>query len=157
MSHSSWCRLGILSTPFGQLPLWEVSFWVYCEASIWEWKLNLRLHLWFCLCDCSLVLVCSFVCIILGCVDLRKCTVWELHVKFYLGQNEDCSLGDSTSSSSEKLLQRGGEKFSVYVILVKGEYTQSSTYYLQKVFSSLMKVTANHKEQIPPWRILVFF
>ena len=26
---------------------------------------------------------------------------------FYLGQNEDHSLGDSTSDSSEKLLQRG--------------------------------------------------
>ena len=26
---------------------------------------------------------------------------------FYLGQNEDCRLGDSTSDSSENLLQRG--------------------------------------------------
>ena len=31
----------------------------------------------------------------------------ELRVKFYLGQNEDCSLGDSTSDSSETLRQRG--------------------------------------------------
>ena len=31
----------------------------------------------------------------------------ELQVKFYLGQNEDCILGDSTSESSERLLQRG--------------------------------------------------
>ena len=37
--------------------------------------------------------------------QLKKCT-WEFQVKFYLGQNEDCSLGDSTSASSEKLLQR---------------------------------------------------
>ena len=28
-------------------------------------------------------------------------------VSFYLGQNEDYSPGDSTSDSSEKLLQRG--------------------------------------------------
>ena len=34
--------------------------------------------------------------------------MWELQVKLYLGQNEDCSLGDSISDSSEKLLQRGG-------------------------------------------------
>ena len=35
--------------------------------------------------------------------QLKKCATWELRVKvFYLGQNEDCSLGDS----SEKLLQR---------------------------------------------------
>ena len=38
----------------------------------------------------------------------KKCTMWELGVKFYLRQYEDCSLGDSTSHSSEKLLQRDG-------------------------------------------------
>ena len=31
----------------------------------------------------------------------------NLRGEFYLGQNEDYSLGDSTSDSSEKLLQRG--------------------------------------------------
>jgi len=31
----------------------------------------------------------------------------NMRFKFYLGQNEDCSLGDSTSDSSERLLQRG--------------------------------------------------
>ena len=36
--------------------------------------------------------------------------MWELRVKFYLGQNEECSLGDSTSDSSEELLQRGCEE-----------------------------------------------
>ena len=36
----------------------------------------------------------------------KKCTALELRVKFYLGQNEDCSLGDSIPDSSEKLLQR---------------------------------------------------
>ena len=54
----------------------------------------------------------------------KKHSVW---VKFYLGQNEDDSLGDSISDSSEKLLQRG--KVSIYVILVKGEYMQLSTYF----------------------------
>ena len=72
---------------------------------------------------------------------------------FYLGQNEDYSLGDSISESSEKLLQRsggGGGKVSMYVILVKGEYMQSSTYFLQKISASLVKVTASHKEQTSP-------
>ena len=36
-------------------------------------------------------------------------------VKFYWGKNEDYSLGDSTSDSSEKLLQRGRGKVNVYV------------------------------------------
>ena len=37
----------------------------------------------------------------------KKCTMWELWVKFYWGQNEDYSPGDSILDSSEKLLQRG--------------------------------------------------
>ena len=53
-----------------------------------------------------------------------------MRVKFYLGQNEDYSVGDSLSDSSEKLLQSGGResKVSIYVILVKGKYMQSSTF-----------------------------
>ena len=43
-----------------------------------------------------------------------------------------------------------GGKVSIYVILVKGEYMQSSTYFLQKV-------SASHEEQSSPWSILVLF
>ena len=32
----------------------------------------------------------------------KKCTTWKVWVKFYLGQNEDYSLEDSISDSSEK-------------------------------------------------------
>ena len=67
-----------------------------------------------------------------------------------MGQNEDYSPGDSISDSSEKLLQRGRRKISIYVIWVKGEYIQSSTYFLQKVSASLVKVTASHEEQTSP-------
>ena len=38
--------------------------------------------------------------------------------KFYVGQNEDDNPGDSSSNTSEKLLQRGRRKVSIYVILV---------------------------------------
>lgn len=37
-------------------------------------------------------------------VDLKKCTMWKLLVNFYLGQDEDYTVGDSTL---EKLFQRG--------------------------------------------------
>ena len=37
----------------------------------------------------------------------KDAQTWELWVKFYLGQNEDSSLGNSISDSSEKILQRG--------------------------------------------------
>ena len=40
--------------------------------------------------------------------------MWEFQVKFYLGQNEDYSPGDSTSDSAEKLFQRG-RKRTVYM------------------------------------------
>ena len=55
-------------------------------------------------------------------MNLKKSTMWELQVKFYFGKNEECSLGDSTSNNSEKLLQRGSGGRSVCVILVKGEF-----------------------------------
>ena len=65
---------------------------------------------------------------------------------FYLGQNEGYSPGESISDSSEKPLWRGSGEVSIYVILVKGEYMKSSTYFLQKVAASLVKVTS-HEEQ----------
>ena len=42
----------------------------------------------------------------------KKMQTLELRVKFYLGQNEDDSLGDSISDSSERLLHRGRVKVS---------------------------------------------
>ena len=43
-----------------------------------------------------------------------------------------------------------GGKVNIYVILVKGEYLQSSTYFLQKFSASFRKVTASHEKQISP-------
>ena len=43
-------------------------------------------------------------------VDLKKCTTWELWVKFYSGQSESCSPRDIIPGSSEKLLQRSREE-----------------------------------------------
>ena len=51
----------------------------------------------------------------------KKCTTWDSWLKFYLGQNEDYSPGDSISDSSEKLSQRGrGGRSVLYMTLVKG-------------------------------------
>ena len=52
-------------------------------------------------------------------------------LSFISGQDEDYSPGDGISESSEKLLQRGRGRsvyVSIYVISVKGEFMQSSTY-----------------------------
>ena len=42
------------------------------------------------------------------------------------------------------------------LVLVNGEYVQSSTHFLQ-VSSSVMKITVSDKEQMPPERMLVLF
>ena len=54
-----------------------------------------------------------------------------MRVKFYWGQNENYRPGDSISLSSEKVLQQGSVGRSVYMILVKREFTQSGTYLTQ--------------------------
>ena len=69
----------------------------------------------------------------------------ELQVKFPLGQNEDCSLGESISDGSEKLLQRGKGKGSIYVILIKREHMQSSTYYFGENFCCSHEASASHR------------
>ena len=38
---------------------------------------------------------------------IKKHPVWELWIKFYLGQNEDCNPGDCLLESSVELLWRG--------------------------------------------------
>ena len=58
---------------------------------------------------------------------LKRFTTWELQDKFYLGKNEDCSPGDNTPDSSEKLLQRGRGGRLIYVILMKGESSTHCT------------------------------
>ena len=64
----------------------------------------------------------------------KRCTTWELQVKFYLGQNEDCSPGGSISDSSERLLQSGRGGRSIYKVLVKEEFNTMKHSFLQKVF-----------------------
>ena len=81
----------------------------------------------------------------------------ELRVQFYSGPIEDCSPGDSISESSKTLSQRCRGKVSIHVILVKGEYMQSSTYFGEKIEANLMKVTDSYKQQICPLMILVLF
>ena len=53
----------------------------------------------------------------------------KLRVKFYLGQNDDGSLGDSISDSSEK-----GR--SIYKVLVMGEFNTIKHLYCNSFFVS---------------------
>ena len=69
----------------------------------------------------------------------KRCTTWELRVKFYLGQNEDCSPGGSISDSSERLLQSGSGGKSVHKVLVKGEFSALKHSFYKK-FLLVMRV-----------------
>ena len=71
-----------------------------------------------------------------NCWLKRKCTTWELWAQFYLQQNEDFSLGDSTSALRRCSEEAG--QVSIYVSLVKGS-TCNQARILQKVSTSLMK------------------
>ena len=76
--------------------------------------------------------------------------MWELWVKFYLGQNEDCSLGDSTSDSSEKLLQRGrGQGGHCICDFGKGAYicNQAHIFFLES-FCWSCETSSSHKKQL---------
>ena len=67
--------------------------------------------------------------------------MWELWAKFYLGQTEDCSLGDNISDSSERLLQRdNGGKASIYVIFGGGGIYTIKHLFFWKISASLMKL-----------------
>ena len=46
------------------------------------------------------------------------------------------------------MLQRDGGKVSVHVILVKGEYVQSSTYFSEKVSASFRKLSESHEKTL---------
>ena len=46
----------------------------------------------------------------------------RVKIKFYLGQNEDCSTGDSTLDSPERLFQRDSGGGSICKVWVKVEF-----------------------------------
>ena len=57
----------------------------------------------------------------------------ELRVKFYLGQCEDCSPGESTSDSSTRLLQRGrGERQYMCEFGEGGVYAIKNVFFCRK-------------------------
>ena len=91
-------------------------------------------------------------------VNLKKkqSTTWESQLKFYLGKNEKCSLRDSTSDSSEKLLQRSRREGQYIWDFGEGEYMQSGANFSCR-FPLGLGSFSTHKKQSSLWRIVVFF
>ena len=44
---------------------------------------------------------------------ISKNTTWELRIEFYLGQNEDCSPGDSTQTALRDRSKEAGGKVGI--------------------------------------------
>ena len=77
----------------------------------------------------------------------KRCTTWEVWVKFYLGQNEDCHPGGSNSDSSKRLLQSGSGGKSIYKVLAKGEFnTMKHSFYKRFFFFLLVMRIWCHQE-----------
>ena len=67
-------------------------------------------------------------------VDLKKCTAWELQVKFFGGKTQE------TAPQIEKLPQGGRGESSVYMwFLVSGKYCNQEYIFFQKASTSLVK------------------
>ena len=88
-------------------------------------------------------------------VDLKKCTTLKL--SFNWGQNEDHMLGDNTSESSEKLLQRSNEEGQHMHNFGERRIEAIKHIFFQKFSASLMKFSVNHEDQSSPWRIFSIF
>ena len=87
--------------------------------------------------------------------------MWKLQAKIYLRQNKDYSLGDSTSDSSEKLLQRSRWEDWYLWDFVEGGIHAVKHIFFQKVYASFMKLllvmrNSCHCCHCSSLRILVF-
>ena len=78
----------------------------------------------------------SFSC----CQPKKKAQCESCELSFIWGKNEDCSSGDSTSDTSEKLLHRGKGKGQYICDFSNGGSTCNQAHVFQKVSTSLMKL-----------------
>ena len=64
----------------------------------------------------------SSVYLVLLLISYQFIMLTKKDAQLYLGQNEDCGLGGSTSNSSEGLLQRGNQGRLIHKILLKQKF-----------------------------------
>ena len=88
---------------------------------------------------------CPIICYF-GMLTKKKSTMWELWVKFYLGQNEDYSPGGSITDTSQKVPWRGSREVSIFVILGKRGVPKINHIYCRRfllVLWALLFITRN--------------
>ena len=76
--------------------------------------------------------------------------MWEIPIKFLRGKIRTAAWETAPQISLRDCSKEVLGKDNIYVILVKGEYMQSSTYFFQKISTGLRKLSASHgKQQLP--------
>ena len=78
----------------------------------------------------------------------KKSTTVELH--FIWGKIRTIAQETAFQIALRNCSKQAMGKVSLYMILVKQEYMQSSTYFLQKVSAGLVKIAASHEVQSSP-------
>ena len=78
----------------------------------------------------------------------KKGTTVELH--FIWGRMRTIAEETAFQIALRNCSEQAMGKVSLYMILVKQEYMQSRTYFLQKLSAGLVKVAASHKVQSSP-------
>ena len=118
----------------------KVDYIEWGQSMNWVWKEQLT--------RASLVWACPSERIM--CTWLKKMNKVSWELSFIWGQKKNCSLGDSTSDSFQRLLQRGRGKSKIYKILVKGDFNAIKCLLYKRL-------SASHEELMSPRRDLVLF
>ena len=71
-----------------------------------------------------------------GFVDLKKCTTRKLQVKFFLRKMRTAVQETAPQIALRNCSREEGEKVSIYVTVVKGEYMELSTYFSRRFCQS---------------------
>ena len=88
--------------------------------------------------------------LVLLLITYQFITSTKIDALLYLGQNEDCSPGSSTSNSSERLLQRGSQGRLIYKISLKQKFSAIKCLHYKRF-------SASHKELMSSRVDLVLF
>ena len=83
-------------------------------------------------------------------VDLKGYTTWDLQVKFYLGQNEDCRPGGNTLNGSDRLFQRSTKEEGQYIRFWwrQSSISFSSVQSLSTIWHFVTPWTAEHQASL---------
>ena len=88
-------------------------------------------------------------------IKKKKSTMWKLQVKFYLGQNEDCSPGDTLQIALRNCSKEAGGGSAYMWFWWRGNTCKHTNF--PRRFLLFSWSFASHEKQASLWKILVLF